>query len=41
MFEVLDDFADIPLELPREGDQWFMQLLEAAGVNQDKLKQLN
>ena len=35
------DFADVSLVLPREGDQWLMQLLEAAGFNQDELKRLN
>ena len=40
-FGMFVDFADVPLELPREGDQWFMRLLEAAGFNQDELKRLN
>ena len=40
-FDVLVEFADVPLELPREGDQWLMKLLEAAGFNQDELKRLN
>jgi hypothetical protein len=40
-FGVLVDFADVLVKLPREGDQWFMKLLEAAGFTKDELKRLN
>jgi len=40
-FDVLVEFANVPLELPREGDQWLMLLLAAAGFNQDELLRLN
>ena len=40
MFEVLVDFADVPLALPQEGDQSLMKLFEALGFNQDELRRL-
>ena len=40
-FNVLVEFADVPLEFPREGDQWLMKLFDTLGFNRDELRRLN
>ena len=41
MFDVRVEFGNVPIELPREGDQWIMRLLEAAGFCRQDLLRLN
>ena len=41
MFNVRVKFGGIPIELPREGDQWLMQLFEEAGFRRKELIRLN
>ena len=41
MFSVRVEFGDVPIELPRDGDQWLMKLFEAAGFCRQDLIRLN
>ena len=40
-FDVQVIFNDVPLELPREGDKWIMQLFLEAGFLMEELRRLN
>jgi hypothetical protein len=40
-FEVLIQFTDIPIEPPREGDQWLMRMFVSAGYSANDLLRLN
>lgn len=40
-FKIVVELNNIPLELPRDGDQWLMRLFVAAGYSKEKLKRLN
>jgi len=41
MFQIKIDFHDVPLKMPRQGDQWLMRLFEDAGFSPQDLKRLN
>ena len=41
MFDIDIDILNIPLEFPREGDKWLMQLFREAGFSKAQLLRLN
>ena len=40
-FQIKIHFADVPLEIPREGDKWLMKEFMRLGYSMDKLQRLN